>query len=109
MLTHGLRRSVCSTFLVVVAATFCGCAQPDRVGRENYSQVRTGVHTADDVAAILGEPDSKLADMWIYQRPDRHLNVIIEFDAKGRVARTQWVDALGETWEDSDEKKPPGM
>ena len=82
-----------------------GCAQPDRLAYDNYTQVRTTVSTEADVAAILGEPDQKMADTWIYQRPDKHLVVMIEFDDKGRVARTQWIDAMGETWHDTTDKK----
>jgi len=82
-----------------------GCAPPDRLAYDNYTQVRTTVSTEADVAAILGEPDQKMADTWIYQRPDKHLVVMIEFDDKGKVSRTQWIDAMGETWHDTEDKK----
>ena len=82
-----------------------GCASKDRVTYDNYTKIRTTMHTAADVEAILGEPDSKLPDLWIYQRPDAHLTVMVDFDEKGKVSRTQWIDALGETWHDTTDKK----
>jgi hypothetical protein len=82
-----------------------GCAPKDCVTYDNYTKIRATMHTAADVEAILGEPDSKLPDLWIYQRPDAHLTVMIDFDEKGKVSRTQWIDALGETWHDTTDKK----
>ncbi len=94
-------RSIC----VAMGFALWGCAAPDRVVYRNYTQIRTQLHTQDDVEAILGEPDQKLGDRWMYERPDQHLIVFVEFDEKGRVTRTQWVDALSESWDDTDEKR----
>jgi len=82
-----------------------GCAASrDRLVYDNYTQIRSNVHMQADVEAILGEPDQKMADTWIYQRPDKHLVVMVEFDEQGKVSRTQWVDAMGETWHDTSDK-----
>ena len=103
-----MRHSI-SSFLLVswsagIALSAAGCAEKDRLVHENYAQIRAHASTMDDVEAALGPPTNKLDDRWIYERPDKHLVVIIEHDKSGRVTRTQWVDALGETWHDTDDK-----
>ena len=90
-----------------VAIGLAGCAQKrDRLAYDNFTQIRTQVHSRDDVEAILGEPDHRLDDRFMYERPDKHLHVFVEFDESGRVTRTQWIDGLGETWHDTDDPKP---
>jgi hypothetical protein len=92
-----------------VALGLAGCAaKRDKLAYDNFTQIRTGVHNRDDVEAILGEPDQRLDDRFLYQRPDKHLHVFVEFDDKGRVSRTQWIDAMDESnlWHDSDDAKP---
>ena len=90
-----------------VALGLFGCAQNrDKLAYDNFTQIRTQVHSREDVEAILGEPDHRLDDRFMYERPDKHLHVFVEFDEKGRVTRTQWIDGLGETWHDSDDPKP---
>lgn len=93
-----------SMVLLSVVVVQSGCSSPDCVSRANYSQIQQNVHTHADVEAILGEPDSKLADMWIYQRPDDHLTVLIDFDPSGRVTRKQWVDGVQGAWDDTEVK-----
>lgn len=93
--------------LVGIALSSPGCSSPDCVTRANYTQIQQNVHSHADVEAILGEPDSKLADMWIYQRPDDHLTVMIDFDADGRVTRKQWVDGVQGAWDDTNESGRP--
>ena len=84
-----------------------GCAQKqDRLAYDNFTQIKTKVHSREDVEAILGEPDHRLDDRFLYERPDKHLHVFVEFDDKGRVTRTQWIDGMGETWHDTDDAKP---
>ncbi len=83
-----------------------GCAQKrDMLAYDNFTQIRTQVHSREDVEAILGEPDQRLDDRFMYERPDKHLHVFVEFDAKGKVSRTQWIDGLGESWHDTDDTK----
>lgn len=87
--------------LVGAAAVLSGCAAPDRLNRANFTQIQQNASTQTDVESLIGKPDSKLADMWIYQRPDDHLTVMIDFDAQGRVTRKQWVDGIDGAWDDS--------
>lgn len=90
-----------------VAIGLTGCAEKrDKLAYDNFTQIRTQVHNRDDVEAILGEPDQRFDDRFMYERPDKHLHVFVEFDDKGRVTRTQWIDAMEETWHDSDDAKP---
>ena len=83
-----------------------GCSTPDRLVKANYTQIQQNTSTQADVEALIGKPNSKLADMWIYQRPDDHLTVMIDFDANGRVTRKQWVDGIQGAWDDT--KNTPG-
>src|SRR3989304_6065452 len=65
-----------------VAIGLAGCAQKrDRLAYDNFTQIRTQVHSRDDVEAILGEPDQRFDDRFMYERPDKHLHVFLEFDA----------------------------
>jgi len=90
-----------------VAMSLGSCVQNrDKLAYDNFTQIRTQVHSRDDVIVILGEPDHRLDDRFMYERPDKHLHVFVEFDEKGRVTRTQWIDGLGEIWHDTDDPKP---
>ena len=89
------------------ALLLSGCTKPDCVNPANFSQIQQNVHTQADVESILGAPDSKLSDMWVYQRPDDHVTVLIDFDAGGRVTRKQWVDGMTGAWDDTNEKPKP--
>jgi len=81
---------------------FQGCnANPDRLVYDNYALIRPHVSTQEDVASLLGEPDQRLGDKWMYERPDKHLNAFVDFDERGRVTRKQWIDAMGNMWDDS--------
>ena len=87
-----------------VAIGLTGCAvKRDKLAYDNFTQIRTQVHTRDDVTAILGEPDQRFGDRFMYERPEKHLHVFVEFDDKGRVSRTQWIDAMEASWEDTEE------
>ena len=103
MTHHPLRRY--GTLLGMALAAFAtGCqSPPDRLVFDNYTLVRQNASTQADVAALLGEPAHRLGDMWMYERPDRHLVVMIDFNDKGKVDRKQWVDAGEEYWDDSDD------
>jgi|CXWL01.1.fsa_nt_gi hypothetical protein len=90
-----------------VLAVLSGCASPDRLVKANYTQIQQNSSTQADVETLIGKPSSKLADMWIYQRPDDHLTVMIDFDAQGRVTRKQWVDGIDGAWDDTRETRKP--
>ena len=92
-----------STLLVLVMAGTCftlltGC---DPLTRERYEMITLNVDQQFDVEKMIGPPDYKLPGQWHYERVDKHLNVKIEFDENGVVTRKEWIDALAETWEDT--------
>ncbi len=89
----------------IVLVTLVGCAAPDRLSFDNYSTVNNKMSTQQDVRAALGEPDNILGNKWLYERPDRHLTVMIDFDKDGKIERKQWVDASGVQWHDTDDAK----
>ena len=89
------------------AVVFIGCSTPDRMVQANYSQIQQNVHTQADVEALIGPPSNKLGDMWLYERPDQHVTVMIDFDKSGRVTRKQWVGGLEGTWHDTKEVPKP--
>jgi hypothetical protein len=86
---------------LVLISVGTGCASRDRLVPEHFTQIRVHATTEAEVVSLIGEPDSKMHNHWVYQRPDRHLVVLVEFNEKGRVSRTQWVDAGAEIWEDT--------
>ncbi len=100
---HSLKLSG-SLAIVALMVVATGCqAPPDKLVFDNYSLVRQAASARADVASLLGEPNHQLGDTWLYERPERHLTVLIEFDDDGRVERKQWVDAGEEVWDDSAE------
>ncbi len=99
-----------ATVLTVATTAFTmisGCAKPDRLSRVNYTQIQQNASTQADVEALIGKPTSQLSDMWIYQRPDDHLTVMIDFDNGGRVTRKQWIDGVQGAWDDTNQKPRP--
>lgn len=78
-----------------------GCAAPDRLAHANYDRIQQHASSHAEVVELIGEPNNKLGEMWLYERPDKHLTVMIDFDQNGKVERKQWIDGLGESWHDS--------
>lgn len=91
--------TICSVF--GVGMLLSGCAAPDRLAHANYERIQQNASTQSEVEGLLGNPTNKLGDTWIYERPDKHLTVMIDFDKNGKVERKQWIDGLGETWHDT--------
>ena len=83
---------------MVVLLTGCG----DKLTFANFSQIRQDVSTKPIVAGLIGDPDDELDNRWYYERPDKHLTVLVDFDESGYVSRKQWIDAMTATWEDSE-------
>jgi hypothetical protein len=81
-----------------------GCQPKDRVSPDNFSEIRQNSSTEADVVAILGEPEHRMPGLWIYQRPEQHLYVKIEFDDSGRVVRKEWIDGVTGEWRDTADK-----
>ncbi len=100
-----MRKIIFARVLVLDAAVSgfgtAGCAAPDRLGHANYDRIQQHASPHVEVAALIGEPDNKLGEMWLYERPDKHLTVMIDFDKNGKVERKQWIDGLGESWHDT--------
>ena len=85
---------------VGLAAMLAGCQ--DLLVYQNFSQIHENASTQAEVARIIGEPDQKLGNQWLYERPDKHLTALVDFDESGRVTRKQWIDAMSGVWEDSE-------
>jgi len=90
---------------LVIGVGLHGCATPDKLTFENYSRLHERASSESEVEAAIGEPSSRLGSLWHYERPDKHLNVMIEFDNDGKIARKQWVDAMAPVWDDSSDPK----
>jgi len=94
-----------SMLLVLLAAGTCfalltGC---DPLTRERFEMITIDVDRQFDVEKMIGPPDYRLEGQWHYERIDKHLNVKVEFDESGVVTRKEWIDAMAETWEDTDD------
>jgi hypothetical protein len=91
---------------VLTCALPTGCATNDRLVYANFEAVRPHASNKEEVTQLLGEPERNLGERWIYERPDKHLHAIIDFDGSGKVERKQWIDAMStdKTWIDSKEK-----
>ena len=79
-----------------------GCQQ-DLLVHENFAQIRPHTTTQAEVERLIGQPDRTLRHQWLYERPNKHLTALVDFDERGSVTRKQWIDGLGEVWEDSAE------
>lgn len=86
------------------ALTFSGCADPLKY--ENFSQIREDATMDWEVQKLIGDPSQKLDNQWLYERPDKHLTALVDFNRDGRVVRKQWIDAMNNVWEDSEEPDP---
>lgn len=80
-----------------------GCASPVELTRSGFDRIRVDATTQAEVQDLIGKPDSELSGLWLYHRPDAHLEVMIDFDDQGLVTRKQWIDGLGNDWHDSEE------
>lgn len=102
-----------NVFILPVILSLSACVSTEvvhgHVIKENQlSEIRTGIHDKNDVAAIMGTPSSVSTfkdDKWYYisetriKKPlktsslkDRRI-IIVEFDEKGRVALVSEKDA----------------
>jgi len=90
--------------VLVVCVLLGGCqATPDKVMHRNFAQIHENASMRTEVSALLGSPQHTIGDTWMYTRPEQHLTVIIDFDAKGQVVRKQWVDGETGHWEDTND------
>jgi hypothetical protein len=89
--------------MTVFCAMLIGCHAPDKLVYDNYNRIQPCLSTEGDVTQLLGEPNHVLGERWMYERPEQHLHVFVDFGEDGRVERKQWIDAAADTWEDSDD------
>jgi len=95
------RWATCAILLPGVLLVLGGCA--DKLTRNHYEMIVVNTSTADDVSRTIGEPNHpKLPELWLYERVDKHLIVKIEFSGV-TVIRKEWIDAMAEEWEDTDQ------
>ena len=78
-----------------------GC---DPLTRNRFDMMKVDVADEADVRATIGEPTLVLPGQWHFERPERHLNVLIDFNDQGVVSRKQWINTLSNEWFDS---QPP--
>ncbi|UCE58443.1 MAG: hypothetical protein JSU63_13485 [Phycisphaerales bacterium] len=91
-------------FTIVVGSVVCvlvGCQ--DKLTHARFSRIQVGYTTPPEVVALIGDPNDKLDNKWIYERPQKSLTVLVDFDDAKHVSRTQWIDAEVAIWEDSSE------
>ncbi len=84
---------------VIITVLLTGCQ--DKLTHENFSRIRVDVSTQPIVEGLIGEPTDAFAERWFYERPKKHLTVLIDFNESGYVSRKQWIDAMAATWDDS--------
>jgi hypothetical protein len=80
-----------------------GC---DRLTRSHFDMITTNVDAEMDVEKLLGPPNDKVQNQWVYERPEKHLHVLLDFNDNGVVTRKQWVDGSAEEWSDSSPPDP---
>ncbi len=94
--------------MAAVAVATAGCA--NKFTRENFDLVQVKVDDAEDVEHLLGEPRTRLGDMWYYEDEDNKHSALIHF-ADGRVAGKEWMDAMSGEWAGTSptaDAPPPG-
>ena len=90
-------------FLTMLAVSMLAFGCKDLLVHENFARIRQNATMQAEVERIIGEPDHRLGELWRYDRPQKHLTVLIDFDRNGQVTRKQWIDAMSGVWEDSNE------
>ncbi len=87
--------------VVGVSSVLVGCQ--DKLTHARFSRIQLGYTTPSEVVALIGDPDDELDQEWIYERPNKSLTVVVDFDDAKHVSRTQWIDGEAAMWEDSAE------
>ncbi|RJP31708.1 MAG: hypothetical protein C4547_15015 [Phycisphaerales bacterium] len=84
-------RMIGLTGLALSAGVAAGCA--DKLTYERFGMLSRGTSDKTDAELTLGEPNTKLPDQWIWERPDKGLTAWIEFGPDGKIKSKRWVDA----------------
>ena len=83
--------------MVTAAALLTGCES--KFNHRNFQMIQIGVDDREDVRHLLGDADSEMDDIWMYDDLDRHYAAQIFFDDDGRVLNKEWMDANTGDWE----------
>jgi len=102
---HFLRLGACVFGVVLMVQAGC----KDLLVYQNFSYIRENASSQADVTRLIGDPNARLGNKWMYDRPRKHLQVFIDFDESGRCSRKQWIDGMNNVWEDSDETGGAGV
>ncbi len=95
------KRCLTVTLLATLLLTaLTGC---DPLTRNRFDIITIDVADKFDVEQTLGKPTHRLGDQWNYDRPGRHLNVLIDFNKDGVATRKQWIDTAANEWTDTAE------
>ncbi len=92
------RKLAVSGFLFLSITLIAGC---DPLTRNHYEIITVDVDTRTDVKHIIGEPTRSIDGQWHYERPEKHLNVFIDFNSGDVVTRKQWIDNMTQEWSDT--------
>jgi hypothetical protein len=90
-------RRLLTLVLVAAGVALAGCES--KFNHDNFQMIRTGVDDRSDVRQVLGDPDSEMGDVWLYDDLDRHCSARIFFGDDGRVLDKEWMDAETGDWE----------
>lgn len=72
-------------------ALLLGCEQ--KLTYERFRMLHRGVSTRAEVENTLGNPNTRMEEEWLYQKPAEGLTVRIQFDKNGRISGKQWFDS----------------
>lgn len=99
-----MRTSMLRTLFVTIAigsfALTVGCQ--DKLTHDNFSRIQQRASSQREVELIIGEPDQKIGNRWMWERPDKHLTAMVDYDEQGVVSRKQWIDGTTGAWEDTE-------
>ena len=93
-----LKRFLLAAAGVAALGLATGC---DPLTRDRFDMIVVDVSNQADVRHTIGKPTYVRDDQWHFERPARHLNVLVDFNPEGTVTRKQWIDAARNEWVDS--------
>ena len=109
MNAHGVSPKFVGVLGAVCLLALTGCER--KFTRARFDLIDPGVSDRFDVEQTLGQPRTRLADVWYYEDLDRNLHAQIFFDDDGRVLSKEWMDARTGQWEGRSpytDEPPPG-
>lgn len=88
--------------LAALAALGFSAGCHDKLTHERFSQLKLRASDQREVEAVIGEPDEKLGALWYWERPDKHVTAMIDFDERGLISRKRWNDGRTGAMEDTE-------